>query len=271
LVTSIRKVDPSAGPTRLFGVAIEDLTTAEAVDALDEIAARGAAERVAFANAHLLNLAAAQPRVRDLLSGFLVLNDGLGVDLARRMLFGKSFKTNLNGTDFVPLYLARTRRRYKIFLLGSQPGIAEQAATRLRALGPNHEIVGWRDGYFAQQSAENVVRAIRQSGADLLLVGMGNPLQEAWIAEHAEESGCRLAIGVGALFDFLSGRVPRAPAIVRRLRLEWAYRLAIEPKRLAGRYLVGGLVFLARVAAAKAVGGAVTNSRERGRPPAPRC
>ena len=83
--------------------------------------------------------------------------------------------------------------------------------------------------------------------ADVLLVAMGNPKQELFIQEHLAATGCILGIGVGALFDFLAGNVPRATARVQRWRLEWLYRLVQEPRRLAGRYLVGIPVFLTRI------------------------
>lgn len=92
-----------------------------------------------------------------------------------------------------------------------------------------------------------IVAKIVASKADVLLVAMGNPLQELWLAEHLQATGCRLGIGVGALFDFLSGDVARAPLWVREARLEWVYRLLLEPGRLWHRYLVGNPVFLMRV------------------------
>src|SRR6185295_17459653 len=91
------------------------------------------------------------------------------------------------------------------------------------------------------------VAEIKASGADLLLVAMGNPAQEFWIERHLAATGCRLGIAVGALFDFLAERVSRAPMGLRRLRLEWLYRLALEPGRLWRRYLIGNPLFLARL------------------------
>src|SRR5581483_3965594 len=154
---------------------------------------------------------------------------------------------NLNGTDFVPTYLQRTKHRFRIFLLGAKPGTAERAAQRLSALYPRHEIVGCQHGYFDTRQVSPIVARIRQTAADLVLVAMGNPKQELFIQENLEATGCRLGMGVGALFDFLAGSVRRATPGIRRWHLEWAYRLAQEPGRLVGRYLVGVPVFLVRV------------------------
>ena len=129
------------------------------------------------------------------------------------ILYGSPFPENLNGTDFVPNYLRRTKHRYRIFLLGAKPGIAERAAHRLSVLCPRHKIVGCRHGHFDRDEASEIVDLIRRSKADLLLVAMGNPKQELFLHEHLAATGCRLGIGVGALFDFLAGDVPRAPLL----------------------------------------------------------
>jgi len=92
-----------------------------------------------------------------------------------------------------------------------------------------------------------LIEAIRASGATLLLVALGNPAQELWIGRHLAATGVQVAFGVGALFDFLAGEVSRAPAFVRRTRLEWAWRLMLEPKRLFRRYVLGNPLFLMRV------------------------
>jgi alpha-1,3-mannosyltransferase len=208
---------------------------------------QGEAVAVAFANAHTLNVAAENLAFRLALQNALVFNDGIGSDIASRILYGAPFPENLNGTDFVPNYLMRTKHRYRIFLLGAKPGIAERAAHRLSVLCPRHMIVGCRHGHFAGGETCEVVELIRHSKADILLAAMGNPKQELFIQEHLAGTGCRLGIGVGALFDFLAGDVPRAPLWVQRRRLEWVYRLLQEPGRLAGRYLIGNPLFLMRV------------------------
>jgi alpha-1,3-mannosyltransferase len=231
----------------VLDVPVQVRTFDGAISLIDARYERREGAAVAFANAHTLNVAAENPAFRLALQNALVFNDGIGVDLAGRILFRSPFPENLNGTDFVPNYLRRTKHRYRIFLLGAKPGIAERAAHRLSVVCPRHKVVGCRNGHFDRDQASEIADLIRCSKADLLLVAMGNPKQELFIQNHLAATGCALGIGVGALFDFLAGDVPRAPLWVQRWRLEWIYRLLQEPRRLAVRYLVGNPLFLMRV------------------------
>ena len=232
----------------IMGVSVVAGGGAEVVRELDARLAAGEHIKLTYLNAHASNLAAANAEFRTALQGFTVLNDGVGLDIAARLLEGKSFPENLNGTDFTLRYLRESTQRFRIFLLGARPGVADDAAAALEAALPQHIVVGARDGYFIATGADEVVAEIKASGADLLLVAMGNPAQEFWVEHFFAATGCRAAIAVGALFDFLAERVARAPQGIRRLRLEWAFRLAQEPGRLWRRYLLGNPLFLARVA-----------------------
>jgi alpha-1,3-mannosyltransferase len=229
----------------ILGVRVHAMTSAEAVAALDAWTDAGAV-KLAYLNAHGSNVAARDPAFLNALQGFEVLNDGIGVDIAAMLLHGGRFPENLNGTDFTVRYLKDTRKSWRIFLLGAKPGVAEAAAKTLTGLSARHQIAGVRHGYFDAAESAQIADQIRRSGADLLLAALGNPAQEKWIAQYGSATGCRLMIGVGALFDFLSGTTPRAPEWVRAVRAEWVYRLALEPRRLAGRYLFGNPLFLAR-------------------------
>jgi alpha-1,3-mannosyltransferase len=233
----------------ILDVGVRAISSDAAVALLDDRFARRETTPVTFANAHTLNTATADGRLRNALRQSIVFNDGIGVDIASRLLFGKPFPDNLNGTDFVPSYLTHTRHQYRIFLLGASPGIAERAAERLAKFSPQHHIVGCRHGYLDPADAPRVAAEIRASLADVLLVGMGNPTQELWLMEHLAETGCRLGFAVGALLDFMAGRFPRAPEWMRELRIEWVYRLVQEPLRLWRRYLLGNPLFLMRIIA----------------------
>lgn len=234
----------------ILGVRIEDLSRDSAIALIDERLAAGLETKICFANAQALNVACDNPDFRKALADFVVLNDGLGTDLACRLKFGHPFTENLNGTDFVPDYLGRTDQTLRIYLVGTNDDTVARAAEVLGHAYPRHSVVGYRNGFFQdRQDIEQTCAEIRQSTANCLLVGMGNPLQELWIAEHGGKTGAKLFFGVGALLDFQAGRVPRAPEWLRSLRCEWIYRLAQEPRRLARRYLIGNLVFLGRVMA----------------------
>jgi len=214
--------------------------TARLLDALE----RGEKTALLFANANFaVQCTALRARLRE--AGIVIVNDGLGMDIAARFFHRRRLRHNLNGTDFVPALLARARR--PVFLFGARPGIAARAAAALRVA--RLPVAGSCDGYAGRGDAARLVATINASGADIVLVALGNPLQEEWILAHRAALAAPLVIGVGALFDFVAGQVPRAPPLVRRLRLEWLYRLAHEPRRLARRYTVDIVRFLALCAA----------------------
>lgn len=231
----------------ILGVDIEVMTRNQMVSKLDDAVDRREQLPVAFANAHTLNVANDRPGFRALLKRFIVVNDGFGVDIASKMKFGRKFPENLNGTDFVPYFLGASQNKLRIFLLGARPHAVRAAARRISETWPQHEIAGVRDGYFRDEAQIlDVCRAINRSKADVVLVGLGNPLQEQWISRYGPYLEARLLIAVGALFDFLGGNVRRAPMWIRKARCEWLYRLAQEPRRLVHRYLLGNALFLYR-------------------------
>ncbi len=229
------------------GVGIAALTREAALAKLAETIGSGGHLKLAFCNAHLVNLAASDPELRRLLTGFLVLPDGIGVDIGARLLHGEAFPANLNGTDFTPAFLASQARPLSVALLGGKPGVAERAAARLAQDHPQHRYTVLSHGYFAPQEEAGLLERLAQARPDLLLVAFGNPLQERWIAGKVDGRHAGVAAGVGALFDFLAGEVARAPEAVRTLRLEWLYRLWLEPGRLWRRYVLGNPVFLLRM------------------------
>jgi exopolysaccharide biosynthesis WecB/TagA/CpsF family protein len=203
---------------------------------------------LAYANAHTLNVASRNEEfLRVLREADLVLNDGSGLALAAR-LRGLSFPANLNGTDFTPkVLLAAAECGASVFLLGGAPGVAQAAAERLRTDIPGLTIAGCAAGYFDSADLPALLADIRASNARVLLVGMGNPQQELWLADHLAETGAVLGVAVGAFLDFAAQRVPRAPLWMRAAGIEWMYRLAREPRRLFGRYVAGNPLFLQRV------------------------
>ncbi|TML25261.1 MAG: WecB/TagA/CpsF family glycosyltransferase, partial [Actinobacteria bacterium] len=114
---------------------------------------------------------------------------------------------------------------------------------------PDLRIAGTHHGYFDPESphADRVVEDINASGANLLLVGMGTPKQELWVQRRAEQLDVDVLWTVGALLDYMAGRVPRAPRWLADHGLEWIFRLAMEPQRMWRRYLLGNPIFLSRV------------------------
>lgn len=240
---------PQVRTVRLLGVPILQATTVEALLLIEQFMQDAPPALVAFANAHTLNLASSDASYRKVLQqATAVLNDGTGLALAAR-LHGKRFPENLNGTDFTPALLHLSAERgWRVFLLGAAPGVAEDAAQRLQRSVPGLTIAGWHHGFFGRAEDDQISIAIRAAAADVVLVGMGNPLQEQWLAANLPATGARLGLAVGAFLDFTAQRVPRAPVWMRSLGIEWIWRLAHEPRRLWRRYVVGNPIFLWRAA-----------------------
>ncbi|CDX14337.1 Glycosyl transferase, WecB/TagA/CpsF family [Mesorhizobium sp. ORS 3324] len=231
----------------ILGIPVLAIRWDEAIALLSRLIAEQRFTKVSFLNAHNANLACTDPVFAGALDDFLVLPDGVGVDIAATLLYGAPFPDNLNGTDFVPAFLQASARPLTVALLGATRVNAEAASVKLSALAAQHKFVVVHDGYFSPAEEPAIIERIAKLRPDILLVAMGVPRQELWIARHIDARHCTLPIAVGALLDFLSGTVPRAPLWMRRLRLEWLFRLWIEPRRLWRRYVVGNPLFLWRV------------------------
>lgn len=174
----------------------------------------------------------------------IIVNDGIGVDIATWLIHRKKFQENLNGTDFIPHFLNHANDKARVFLFGAKPGIAERAAETLKRVhGVN--VVGVSDGYKSAENFPNLIAEMNTLNANVILVAMGNPAQEKWILDHHHQLSASVFIGVGALLDFLAGDKPRAPQLIQKCRLEWLYRLCLEPTRLLRRYTLDIAVFLA--------------------------
>lgn len=205
---------------------------------------------ICFANAHTVNIARRNEQFAEALDSALVLNDGIGVELASRWLYRQSFPDNLNGTDFTPDLLQGLPPKTSIFLLGGPTGAAERASDAILERHPHLIIAGTHHGFFAKAKEGEINEQIDASGADLVLAAMGNPRQELWAAAQIRALGIPV-LCVGALLDFYAGTARRAPGWLRRVRLEWAWRLMLEPRRLARRYLIGNPSFLAHMLRAR--------------------
>lgn len=155
-------------------------------------------------------------------------------------------------SDWFPMLCERAQARsYSMYFLGSEQGVAEQAAANLSQSFPKLEIVGTHHGYFehtkGSEDDDRVVQSINNAAPDILLVAMSMPLQEAWIHDHLPELNARVILPVGALLDYISGRLRRPPAWMSKHGFEWLGRLIIEPRRLWRRYLIGNPLFLWRI------------------------
>jgi N-acetylglucosaminyldiphosphoundecaprenol N-acetyl-beta-D-mannosaminyltransferase len=239
---------PSPSILTLLGIPIANISMDQALDQIIESSKGNQKIMVAFVNPDCLNIAYHHAKyAQTLRNAACVLPDGIGIHLGCRML-GLSLNTNVNGTDLFPRLCERLAEEgLSLYLLGGSHGIAAETARRMQDTYPELKIAGTRHGYFSADEEKDVVHAINQSSPDVLLVGMGVPRQELWLERHQAALTPSIRIGVGGLFDFYSGRIPRAPLWVREIGLEWLWRLLQEPGRLWRRYVIGNPLFLYRV------------------------
>ncbi len=237
---------------RILDITMDNITMQDAIGRIMGYVNQGHPRHVCFVNPQYANVAYTHDAYKAVLqSADLVLADGIGMKIAGKML-RREIKENVNGTDLFPrLCQAMAEGARRLYLLGAAPGVAEAVRAWVEKNHPGVKVTGCHDGYFTAEEEPAIIREIAQSGADVLLVAMGVPNQELWIKRNLPALGVKVAIGVGGLFDFYSGRIPRAPMWVREIGMEWFYRFSQEPSRLWKRYFVGNNLFLFRVLMAR--------------------
>jgi N-acetylglucosaminyldiphosphoundecaprenol N-acetyl-beta-D-mannosaminyltransferase len=230
---------------RILNADFDGVTLSEAVDRAATSIRTGARGYVCTVNAAVLMMMRRDPRLQRFVDrAALVVADGQPIVWTSR-LAPRPLPERIAGIDLVDALAARAAAEgFSVYLLGSRRPVVEAAATRLRAAHPRLRLAGVADGYFDAAHAGARAAAIRQSAADILIVGMGVPRQERFIEEHWQELGVHLAIGVGGSFDVMAGIRRRAPRWCQRSGLEWLWRLAQEPRRLGRRYVVTNTEFV---------------------------
>ena len=225
------------GRARILGVPVDLLSLPEALEAAWRLGAAARPGRPALVltpNPELIMQSRADAELRAAVEGAdLCLADGVGVVWAARRR-GLPVPGRVPGIDLFHALLARAAAEHRpVYLLGARPDVVAAAARRAAERFPGLRVAGAADGYFAARGQEaEAVAAVAASGAELLFVGLGVPAQERFLHRHRGEFGAvRLCMGVGGSFDVLSGFRRRAPAAVRRLGLEWLWRLGREPSR----------------------------------------
>ena len=241
-------------PSRVYvlGVGVDPITLGELHAEIGRLARGGERGTVLNVNAYCLNLLYGSPALREFFAtADVVFCDGSGVMLAARLL-GKRLPARITYADWAWQLAAFAEvEGLSIFLLGAEPGVARRAAQHLRKRHPGLRISGVRHGYFDHTpgSPENeaVLREINTARPDLLLVGLGMPLQERWLMQNRDRLETGVALTCGAVFDYVSGGLRRGPPLLTDNGFEWLGRLLVEPRRLWRRYLLGNPLFLLRV------------------------
>jgi len=272
----LRKID-------VLGVPVHNISMEEAIAVILNCLGRPTLSRISFVNVDCINIAQHNAEYAGCLRECdWVLADGIGLKLGCNLL-RTPICQNVNGTDLLPRLCEKlaacdsgsqerdgllcpeqdpfsSSQSHSgdiavrpllapggIYLLGGLPGVAENMARWMEKTYPGLRVRGTQHGYYPASETEQVKAKIKESGAGILLVALGAPKQELWIREHAEETGVKVALGVGGLFDFYGGRMDRAPVWMREIGMEWLFRLGKEPRRMWKRYLVGNMLFAARI------------------------
>jgi N-acetylglucosaminyldiphosphoundecaprenol N-acetyl-beta-D-mannosaminyltransferase len=243
--------DNAAPPARegLLGIGVDPVTMAEAVSRCTSAVERGTYLSVGMVNAAKVVSMRADDRLRGAVTGCgLVLADGQSIVWAGRVL-GAPIPERVAGIDLFEELLAEAgRHRYHVYFLGARQSVLDQVLARVRVRYPGLVVAGARDGYFEPGQEADVAAEIRQSGADLLFVGMSSPRKELFVSRWGEHTKAAVVHGVGGSFDVLGGITRRAPAWYQDHGLEWLYRTWQEPRRLGRRYLTTNAAFIALVA-----------------------
>lgn len=216
----------------IHGVMMDNVTMDEALEYVVSRLDGQNTAKVYTPNSEIMMQAQRDPELKDILNqANLLIADGAGVVLASRIL-KKPLKEKVSGIDLVKRVLENTNKRpASFFILGAKPGVAEKAAMNILSDYPNAVIKGWQHGYFKDDEEDAIIQKINDSGADILLVGLGAPKQEKWIHRNAPRLNCKVAMGIGGSIDVFAGTAELAPEFMRRAGLEWLFRLVKEPKR----------------------------------------
>lgn len=216
----------------ILGVGIDQITGKDALQQIGAFIASGQPHQIVTANAEIIYQASKNEKMRTIINNAqMVTADGSGVVWASRQL-GQPLPQRVTGIDLVNSICQQSAKdKWKIYILGSAPGVAATAAINIRDKFPGCNIIGTHHGYFNAKEEKQILAELEQLRPDILFVALGAPKQEYWIAEHMEQLQIPVAMGIGGSMDVLSGNVKRAPKWMQKMNLEWLYRLLIQPTR----------------------------------------
>ncbi|MCF8275176.1 MAG: WecB/TagA/CpsF family glycosyltransferase [Flavobacteriales bacterium] len=238
---SAQKVYTEQHRRDIKGVPIDVRCKTRVFDELDEACSKeGCPKLVYFLNAHCVNQAFSDTSYLETLHrADYVLNDGIGVDIGA-WFHGFKFKENLVGTDFIPDYIHHIRNKpLRVFFFGAKPEVLKALLSKYKRIYPNLVISGL-DGYSLPIMSKMTVQTINDFKADIVVLGLGVPLQEKWADSCSKDLGTvKVIFAGGAVLDNMSDSIKRAPKWVRRLKSEWLFRIYLEPIRLGKRYFFG--------------------------------
>jgi N-acetylglucosaminyldiphosphoundecaprenol N-acetyl-beta-D-mannosaminyltransferase len=245
---AVTTTHPASRPT-LFGLEVDALTMADAVDTCNRAVDEDSHVLVGVLNAAKVVKMRKDPWLRDsLLECDMLVADGQAVVWASRVL-GTPLPERIAGIDlFEQLLVQADTKHLRIYLLGATSEVLDALCSTIEGRFPNLVIAGSRDGYFKEEEAAEVADAIRASRAHMLFIGMPSPRKEVFLGTYGSSLNVPVLHGVGGSFDVMAGKTRRAPQLWQRTGMEWAYRLLQEPRRMWRRYLTTNTAFIALLA-----------------------
>ncbi len=239
---NIIHIDNKKQKVRLFGVPIDRISCQQAIERLDEFVSKNKPSFVVTPDTLAILRARRDKEYLGITKkADLVTPDGAGILWASATLDTPLIE-RITGIDLInKICISAVEKGYKLYLLGSESTVIDRAVINLKDRFPRINIVGYYHGYFDKinlnndknnKSEKDIIKEIQDKKPDFLLVGLGVPKQELWIAKHKDELGVPVCIGIGGSFDVLSGKIPRAPLWMQNHGMEWIFRLIKEPKRL---------------------------------------
>lgn len=217
----------------ILGIRTDILDLEEAVQRAGEMLKKEGPSCIVSVNPEIVMKALSDSFLRRLLnSADMAIPDGVGIVFSS-WLKGGEIRHRVTGIDLMEKLLELAAREgYRVFFLGSAPGVAREAAEKMKKKYPGLVVAGTHHGYFPPEEEKMVAEKIAAARTDLLFIGMGSDRQEKFMFRHGKRCGARLMMVVGGSMDVLSGRKKRAPLFIQRLGVEWLYRVFQEPRRL---------------------------------------
>lgn len=230
---------------KILEVNIDRLDMQGAVERVKNLLSEDGPSLIVTPNSEMLAAAAEDAELARILnSADLAVPDGAGVILASKIM-GQKLPERVAGFDLITELFAQLENEdCSFYFLGSKPGIVDKAAAELKKRYPNLNIAGYHHGYLDKELQQNVTAEINEKGIDLLLVGMGVPLQERFLDKNLDGLNVKAAVTVGGSFDVIAGEVERAPLWMQKAGLEWFYRLVQEPSRFGRMLLLPKFIYL---------------------------
>jgi len=230
----------------LFGCRIDNVSMQESLDKIEGFIRSGLPHQHVVVNVDKLVKASRDPALRRIINDCALVNvDGMPVVWASRLL-GQPLRERVAGIDLFEALMARAAQQgWRVFLLGARDDVVGAVGATYVRRYPGLRLAGWRNGYWAEGAEEaQVVRQVRDSGADLLFVALSSPKKEQFLGKYLAEMRIPFAMGVGGSFDVAAGRIRRAPPWMQRAGLEWFHRFLQEPRRMFRRYFIDDMAFV---------------------------